>query len=84
LLLELAEPDDSMKVIIGLASVEATLADSKVVDFAKAGEKHRAERSHKDKEEKVEEMRKRFEGALPTKKTPVKDFLRKKKAKKKR
>ena len=84
MLLELAEPDDSMKVIIGLASVEATLADSKVVDFAKAGEKHRAERSHKDKEEKVEEMRKRFEGALPTKKTPVKDFLRKKKAKKKR
>ncbi|KZZ03157.1 MAG: tRNA (uracil-5-)-methyltransferase [Thalassolituus maritimus] len=60
------------------------MADSKVVDFAKAGEKHRAERSHKGKEEKVEEMRKRFEGALPTKKTPVKDFLRKKKAKKKR
>lgn len=67
-----------------MASAEAALADSKVVDFAKAGEKHRADRAHKDKEEKVEEMRKRFEGALPTKKTPVKDFLRKKKAKKKR
>ena len=61
------------------------LAESKTaVVWSKAGEKHRAERSHKNKEEKVEEMRKRFEGALPTKKTPVKDFLRKKKAKKKR
>jgi len=66
-----------------LASAEAALADSKVVDFAKAGEKHRAERTHKDKEEKVEEMRKRFEGALPTKKTPVRDYMRKKKARKK-
>ena len=37
-----------------------------------------------EKEEKVDEMRKRFEGALLAKKTPVKDFLRKKKAKKKR
>ncbi|MEC9256802.1 MAG: tRNA (uracil-5-)-methyltransferase [Pseudomonadota bacterium] len=70
--------------MIDIGSVEARLADSKVVDFAKAGEKHRAERSHKGKEDKVDEMRKRFEGALPTKKTPVKDFLRKKKAKKKR
>lgn len=64
--------------------VEVVLSNSKIVDFAKAGEKYRVEREHRDKEEKVEEMRKRFEGALPTKKTPVKDFLRKKKAKKKR
>ena len=59
-------------------------SNNKVVDFTKAGEKHRAEKSHRKKEEKVDEMRKRFEGALPAKKTPVKDFLRKKKEKKKR
>lgn len=64
--------------------VEVVLSNSKIVDFAKAGEKHRVEREHRDKEEKVEEMRKRFEGALPSKKTPVKDLLRKKRAKKKR
>ena len=58
--------------------------DNIVVDFRSAGEKHRHERSHREKEEKVEEMRQRFEGALPTRKTPVKDFLRKKKARKKR
>jgi hypothetical protein len=64
---------------------DGRMADSgnKVVDFNKASEKHRTEKSHRDKEEKVDEMRKRFEGALPAKKTPVKDFLRKKKAKKK-
>jgi len=59
------------------------MSDAKVVDFQKAGEKHRAERSHREKEEKVDAMRKRFEEAFPEKKTPVKDFLRKKKAKKK-
>ncbi|MEC8442720.1 MAG: tRNA (uracil-5-)-methyltransferase [Pseudomonadota bacterium] len=60
------------------------MSDDNVVDFAKASDKHRAERSHKEKEEKVDALRQRFEGALPTRKTPVKDFLRKKKAKKKR
>lgn len=62
------------------------MADSnnKVVDFTKAGEKHRAEKSHREKEEKVDEMRKRFSNAFPEKSTPVKDYLKKKKAKKKR
>ncbi|MEK9712910.1 MAG: tRNA (uracil-5-)-methyltransferase [Thalassolituus sp.] len=60
------------------------MSDANVVDFQKAGEKHRAERSHREKEEKVDAMRQRFEEAFPVKKTPVKDFLRKKKAKKKR
>lgn len=60
------------------------MADSKVVDFAKAGEKHRHNRMNDEKEAKVESMRQRFAQALPDKPTPVKDYLRKKKAKKKR
>ena len=60
------------------------MAKSKqVIDFAKASQKHREDRAHNDKEEKVQSIRERFEKALPTKATPVKDFLRKKKARKK-
>lgn len=55
-----------------------------VVDFQKAGEKHREERSHREKEAKVDAIRERFAAALPEKKRPVRDYLKKKKAKKKR
>jgi len=41
-------------------------------------------KDHERKEEKVEEMAKRFEAAFPSKPTPVKDHMRKKKNKKKR
>ena len=58
--------------------------DNKVVDFGKAGEKLRHERTHRDKEEKVEDLRQRFANAFPEKATPVKDYLRKKKSRKKR
>ncbi|WP_028294120.1 hypothetical protein [Oceanobacter kriegii] len=60
------------------------MSDKNVVDFATAGARHKHERMHRDKEEKVESLRERFEQALPDKKTPVKDYLRKKRAKKKR
>ncbi|MCY0964567.1 tRNA (uracil-5-)-methyltransferase [Parathalassolituus penaei] len=60
------------------------MSDSdKVIDFAKAGERHRHSRMHREKEEKVDELRERFAAALPDRKTPVKDYLRKKKARKK-
>ncbi|PIQ38995.1 MAG: tRNA (uracil-5-)-methyltransferase [Thalassolituus sp. CG17_big_fil_post_rev_8_21_14_2_50_53_8] len=55
-----------------------------MVDFRQAGEKHRHARMHDEKEAKVEAMRERFAAALPDKKTPVKDYLKKKRAKKKR
>ncbi|MFK4753753.1 tRNA (uracil-5-)-methyltransferase [Oceanobacter antarcticus] len=60
------------------------MANDTVVDFASASAKHRHERSHRDKEARVESIRERFEQALPNRKTPVKDYLRKKRAKKKR
>ncbi len=41
-------------------------------------------KGHVVKEEKLDAMAERFEAALPTKATPIKDFLRKKKNKKKR
>ncbi len=44
----------------------------------------RRSKEHDRKEEKLDEMAQRFEAAMPTKATPVKDFLRKKKNKKKR
>lgn len=58
--------------------------NTKVIDFTQASEKHKAEREHQRKESKVEEMQARFKAALPDKKTPVKDYLKKKRAKKKR
>ncbi len=41
-------------------------------------------KNHEVKEEKLDAMAQRFEDAMPTKATPIKDFLRKKKNKKKR
>lgn len=56
----------------------------KIIDFQKAGEKHRIEREHQKKEEKLEQVRERFAKAFPDKATPVKDYLRKKRQKKKK
>ncbi|NRA22980.1 MAG: tRNA (uracil-5-)-methyltransferase [Oleispira sp.] len=59
------------------------MSDSKdVLDFAQAAER----RKHEKREEKVLEIREQFDRAFShsSKPTPVKDFLRKKKAKKKR
>lgn len=55
---------------------------SDVLDFAHAAER----RKHEKREEKVADIRNRFDRAFnpKSKPTPVKDFLRKKKAKKKR
>lgn len=55
---------------------------SQVIDFSKASEKHKHKREHDDKEAKYAEMKQRFSAALPEKKTPVKDYLKKKRAKK--
>ncbi|MBR9829535.1 MAG: tRNA (uracil-5-)-methyltransferase [Oceanospirillales bacterium] len=60
------------------------MSDGKVVDFAAAGDKHRHKRQHERKESRVETMRERFTAALPDKPTPVKDYFKKKRAKKKR
>lgn len=53
-----------------------------VLDFAQAAER----RKHEKREEKVTDIRDQFDRAFnpKSKPTPVKDFLRKKKAKKKR
>ena len=63
------------------------MSDSKdVLDFAQAAER----RKHEKRDEKVADIRDQFDRALlsmsrpVSKPTPVKDFLRKKKAKKKR
>ncbi|OUS39369.1 hypothetical protein A9R00_09755 [Oleispira antarctica] len=59
------------------------MSDSaEVLDFAQAAER----RKHEKREEKVGEIRDQFNRAFnpSSKPTPVKDFLRKKKAKKKR
>ena len=55
---------------------------SDVLDFAQAAER----RKHEKREEKVTDIRNQFDRAFTpmSKPTPVKDFLRKKKAKKKR
>ena len=59
---------------------------SKVVEFGKAAEKHRDQKRHQAKEDKVTDIRNQFEKALSAgkKPTPVKDYLKKKRAKKKR
>lgn len=59
------------------------MTDKNVVDFNKATDKLKHKRVLDEKEAKVEEMRQRFAKALPDKPTPVKDYLKKKKAKKK-
>ncbi|GAA6134397.1 hypothetical protein NBRC116188_11860 [Oceaniserpentilla sp. 4NH20-0058] len=54
--------------------------DNNVVSFADA----QADKVHELKEEKVALMAKRFELAFPTKATPVKDYLKKKRKNKKK
>lgn len=58
--------------------------EENVVDFSQASEKHRHEKTHQEKEEKVEHMRARFAKALPDKPRPVREYLRRKRSKKKR
>jgi len=58
------------------------MAGEQVVDFTKAVEKHRHKRMNDEKDAKFDEMRARFESVFPTKATPVKDYLKKKRAKK--
>lgn len=62
----------------------ADTTDTTVVDFTRAAGKHRQQRLHDEKDAKVEAMRQRFAAALPDKPRPVKDYLNKKRAKKKR
>jgi len=47
-------------------------------------DKARWSKEHDRKDDVIDDMAKRFEAALPSKPTPVKDFLKKKRAKKKR
>ena len=54
-----------------------------VIDFGKASEKHKHKRLNDDKDASMEAMQARFTAAFPEKKTPVKDYLKKKRAKKK-
>ncbi len=60
------------------------MSDLKVVDFREAGDRHRHRRQHEQKEDRVEALRERFAAALPDKPAPVKDYFKKKRAKKKR
>ena len=53
------------------------MSDTNVIDFDKASDKHRSEREHKKKEEKVDELRQRFANVLPDRVRPVKDYLKK-------
>ena len=59
---------------------------SKVVEFGKAAQKHKDEKRHQAKEDKVTSIRDQFERAMNKgkKPTPVKDYLKKKRAKKKK
>ncbi|GAA0685107.1 hypothetical protein GCM10009104_08290 [Marinobacterium maritimum] len=59
------------------------MTDLKIVDFREAGDKHRHRRQHEQKEGRVDALRERFAAALPSKPTPVKDYFKKKRAKKK-
>lgn len=60
------------------------MSEEKVIDFASAGDKHRHNRANDEKDAKAEALRQRFAQALPDKPTPVKDYLKRKRAKKKR
>ncbi len=55
-----------------------------VIDFESRSVKHRDARAHRQKEEKVDNIKRRFESLFPDKPRPVKDYLAKKKRKKKR
>ncbi len=58
--------------------------DTTVVDFTRAAGKHRHQRLNDEKDAKADAMRQRFEAAFPDKPRPVKEYLKKKKASKKR
>ncbi len=60
------------------------MSDNKVIDFAAAGTRHAQRRVHEQKESRAESMRERFAAALPDKPRPVKEYFKKKRAKKKR
>lgn len=63
---------------------ELIMGDKKVIDFAAAGARHAQQREHQQKENRAEAMRERFAAALPDKPRPVKEYFKKKRAKKKR
>jgi len=68
-------------MIIGtLPSMRGSMTDKKVVSLDDA----RWAKEHEKKEEKVESLARRFEQAFPNKPTPVKDYLKKKRSKKKK
>lgn len=54
-----------------------------VIDFSKVSEKYKHKRLNDDKDASMAAMQARFATAFPEKKTPVKDCLKKKRAKKK-
>ncbi|MBP0048696.1 tRNA (uracil-5-)-methyltransferase [Marinobacterium sp. AK62] len=60
------------------------MTDDNIIDFAARGEKHRTRREQDAREARAEGLRHRFEAALPDKPRPVKDYFKKKKARKKR
>ena len=60
------------------------MTETNVVDFLKAGGKHRSQRAEQLKENRAQSLRERFESALPDKPTPVKDYFKKKRSRKKR
>lgn len=60
------------------------MSDNKVVDFSKAGDRHRHQRQNDEKDARADALRERFAAAFPDKATPVKDYLKKKRSRKKR
>lgn len=67
-------------VVYELPNIGNTVATKKVVSIADA----RREKDLERKEAKLAELAERFESVLPTKATPVKDYLKAKKKKKKK
>ncbi len=57
---------------------------SKAKDNVVSLDKARWSKEHSRKDDIIDAMAQRFEAALPSKATPVKDYLKKKRAKKKR
>lgn len=55
-----------------------------VIDFTEAAEKHRQQREWQEQDAQMALMRERFAKALPEKARPVKAYMAKKRAKKKR
>ncbi len=55
------------------------MKENNIVDLSEA----RWKKEHERKDEKVDAMRKRFEHAFPDKPTPIKDYMKKKRRKKK-